>query len=195
MTTFPGDEGEEGRTRDGLHGGLVREEKDDSKEGIPIPPSKPKIWSMAELAVCKTPPPLPGGGGQVGGKSQFCKTVTLLLFQAWQHGSSMLGQGYNLDPSLVRQPMANALRNNMFGMEEQGRGSSYLQMPKPELGEEGGMGVLGEGETPPQTPPHPILPYHYQQGGYGGGGGDQFNSISSNLSGSMQSNLYSTNRL
>merc|ERR550534_2163120 len=31
-----GDEGEEGRTRDGLHGALVREEKDDSKEGIPI---------------------------------------------------------------------------------------------------------------------------------------------------------------
>ena len=131
-------------------------------------------------------------------ESLNCKKVTLLLSQAWQHGSSMLGQGYGLDPSLVRQPMANALRNNMFGMEEQGRGSSggYQQMPKPELGDESGMGVLGEGETPPQTPPHPILPYHYQQGGYGGGGGgDQFNSISSNLSGTMQSNLYSANRL
>ena len=46
----------------GHHGmGHNREEKDrDSKEGIPIPPSKPKIWSMAEMAVCKTPPP----GGQ-----------------------------------------------------------------------------------------------------------------------------------
>ena len=68
MKIFPGDEGEEGRTRDGL---LVREEKDDSKEGIPIPPSKPKIWSMAELAVCKTPPPLPGGGQVSGRKSQL----------------------------------------------------------------------------------------------------------------------------
>ena len=110
----------------------------------------------------------------------------------------MLGQGYGLDPSLVRQPMANALRNNMFGMEEQGRAVSsggYQQMPKPELGDESGMGVqLGEGETPPQTPPHPILPYHYQQSGYGGGG-EQFNSISGNLSGQMQSNLYSSNRL
>ena len=69
-------------------------------------------------------------------------------------------------------------------------------MPKPELGDESGMGVgqLGEGETPPQTPPHPILPYHYQQGGYGGGG-EQFNSISGNLGGQMQSNLYSSNRL
>ena len=35
---------------------LDREDKED-KEGIPIPPTKPKIWSMAELAVCKTPPP------------------------------------------------------------------------------------------------------------------------------------------
>ena len=58
----------------------------------------------------------------------------------------MLGQGYGLDPSLVRQPMSNALRNNMFGMEEQGRGGGYQQMPKPEMSEEGGMGVLGEGE-------------------------------------------------
>ena len=42
----------------GHHGmGHGREEKDESKEGIPIPPSKPKIWSMAEMAVCKTPPP------------------------------------------------------------------------------------------------------------------------------------------
>jgi hypothetical protein len=31
--------------------------RDEDKEGIPLPPSKPKIWSMAELAVCKTPPP------------------------------------------------------------------------------------------------------------------------------------------
>ena len=53
-----GDEGDDGRREQ--HS--LREEKDDSKEGIPIPPSKPKIWSMAELAVCKTPPPLPGGG-------------------------------------------------------------------------------------------------------------------------------------
>ena len=36
--------------------GLSRDEREE-KEGIPLPPSKPKIWSMAELAVCKTPPP------------------------------------------------------------------------------------------------------------------------------------------
>ena len=34
--------------------------EDSSKSGIPIPPSKPKIWSLADTAVCKTPPPPPG---------------------------------------------------------------------------------------------------------------------------------------
>lgn len=27
--------------------------------GIPLPPSKPKIWSLADTAACKTPPPIP----------------------------------------------------------------------------------------------------------------------------------------
>lgn len=27
--------------------------------GIPLPPSKPKIWSLADTAACKTPPPPP----------------------------------------------------------------------------------------------------------------------------------------
>ena len=50
---------EDPRREMGHHGMGHRQEtdKDDSKEGIPIPPSKPKIWSMAEMAVCKTPPP------------------------------------------------------------------------------------------------------------------------------------------
>lgn len=25
--------------------------------GVPLPPSKPKIWSLADTAACKTPPP------------------------------------------------------------------------------------------------------------------------------------------
>ena len=33
-----------------------------SSAGIPIPPSKPKIWSLADTAVCKTPPPSQHGG-------------------------------------------------------------------------------------------------------------------------------------
>ena len=53
----------------GLH-----DSNNDSKSsaGIPIPPSKPKIWSLADTAVCKTPPPSAGSGAigpGVGGQS------------------------------------------------------------------------------------------------------------------------------
>ncbi|CAB4067952.1 Iroquois-class homeodomain protein IRX-3,Iroquois-class homeodomain protein irx-4-A,Iroquois-class homeodomain protein irx-5,Iroquois-class homeodomain protein IRX-4,Iroquois-class homeodomain protein IRX-5,Iroquois-class homeodomain protein IRX-6,Iroquois-class homeodomain protein irx-4,Iroquois-class homeodomain protein IRX-1,Iroquois-class homeodomain protein irx-1-B,Iroquois-class homeodomain protein irx-3,Iroquois-class homeodomain protein IRX-2,Iroquois-class homeodomain protein irx-2,Iroquois-class len=30
---------------------------DNKSSGIPLPPTKPKIWSLADTAVCKTPPP------------------------------------------------------------------------------------------------------------------------------------------
>merc|ERR1719232_120364 len=43
------------------HMGLHDSKNDSSTSaGIPIPPSKPKIWSLADTAVCKTPPPPPG---------------------------------------------------------------------------------------------------------------------------------------
>merc|ERR1712012_1346845 len=46
------------------HMGLHDSKNDSSTSaGIPIPPSKPKIWSLADTAVCKTPPPS-GGGAQ-----------------------------------------------------------------------------------------------------------------------------------
>ncbi|XP_019762662.1 homeobox protein araucan isoform X3 [Dendroctonus ponderosae] len=38
--------------------------------GVPLPPSKPKIWSLADTAACKTPPPPPPAqGGQWLGSS------------------------------------------------------------------------------------------------------------------------------
>ncbi|KAL1130918.1 hypothetical protein AAG570_012159 [Ranatra chinensis] len=36
---------------------LLKEEAKDC--GIPIPATKPKIWSLADTAACKTPPPPP----------------------------------------------------------------------------------------------------------------------------------------
>lgn len=32
--------------------------------GVPLPPSKPKIWSLADTAACKTPPPPPSSQQQ-----------------------------------------------------------------------------------------------------------------------------------
>ncbi|CAG9761494.1 unnamed protein product [Ceutorhynchus assimilis] len=40
--------------------------------GVPLPPSKPKIWSLADTAACKTPPPPPPAqGGQWLGSNGF----------------------------------------------------------------------------------------------------------------------------
>merc|ERR1719483_1814425 len=90
------------RRESGHHHGMTRpdQDKDDIKEGIPIPPSKPKIWSMAELAVCKTPPPPSAPGGH-----------------SWQMQQSS-SSGF-----LGNSAMA-ALRSNMFGGMG-GRGDSY----------------------------------------------------------------------
>lgn len=39
--------------------------------GIPLPPSKPKIWSLADTAACKTPPPPPPSQQQWLGSNGF----------------------------------------------------------------------------------------------------------------------------
>ena len=86
---------------EGLRREMARDDKEE-KEGIPLPPSKPKIWSMAELAVCKTPPP---------GSAQN-----------WQ----ALQNGFSLDPSLRQNPAMSvpALRPNLF----MGQGREYAGM-------------------------------------------------------------------
>jgi hypothetical protein len=98
-----------GRGRGGGDHCLSKEDKED-KEGIPIPPSKPKIWSMAELAVCKTPPlgssPLTSAPSLSGGGSP------------WQQNSGFGGLS-NPAGGLMRQnpaAVAAALRTTWNGM-------------------------------------------------------------------------------
>jgi hypothetical protein len=93
---------------------MSKEDKED-KEGIPIPPSKPKIWSMAELAVCKTPPlgsslaaaaSLVSGGGSGGGSSPW-------------HQNGSFGSLATATSGLMRQnpaAVAAALRTTWNGM-------------------------------------------------------------------------------
>ena len=100
---------------------------DSSKSGIPIPPSKPKIWSLADIAVCKTPPPPPGShsGGlnnlnhnphqqpahHMGAQNQY----------GMSHSSSSGFSSFSqFDPSVVRPGAMSALRGNMFGMHHMG---------------------------------------------------------------------------
>lgn len=39
--------------------------------GVPLPPSKPKIWSLADTAACKTPPPPPATQQHWSGSNGF----------------------------------------------------------------------------------------------------------------------------
>jgi hypothetical protein len=87
---------------------LSKEDKED-KEGIPIPPSKPKIWSMAELAVCKTPPL---------GSSPLTAAPSLSSGSPWQQNSGFGGLS-NPAGGLMRQnpaAVAAALRTTWNGM-------------------------------------------------------------------------------
>jgi hypothetical protein len=101
-----------GRGRGGGDHCLSKEDKED-KEGIPIPPSKPKIWSMAELAVCKTPPlgssPLTAAPSLSSGGSGG---------SPWQQNSGFGGLS-NPAGGLMRQnpaAVAAALRTTWNGM-------------------------------------------------------------------------------
>jgi hypothetical protein len=109
MIFYVSDLDEMGRGRGGGDHCLSKEDKED-KEGIPIPPSKPKIWSMAELAVCKTPPlgssPLTAAPSLSGGGSP------------WQQNSGFGGLS-NTAGGLMRQnpaAVAAALRTTWNGM-------------------------------------------------------------------------------
>lgn len=49
----------------------LKPEMKSSDCGVPLPPSKPKIWSLADTAACKTPPPPPPSQQQWLGGNGF----------------------------------------------------------------------------------------------------------------------------
>ena len=137
-------------SHDGGHHGM----DDSSKSGIPIPPSKPKIWSLADTAVCKTPPPPPGSHS--GGLSNLSHNPHQ---QSMHHMGSQNQYGIphssasgfssfsQFDPSVVRPgAMSAALRGNMFGMNPMGMAG---------LGHHGFSGMMGAGSGLPVSSAHP----------------------------------------
>ena len=140
----------------GLHDSSGNDSK--SSAGIPIPPSKPKIWSLADTAVCKTPPPT---GGGAGGQSHHPpvshnQQQTAHYQQPPPHSQSYLhsaaaglGAGTNtaasltswgpanfsqfVDPAMMRLRQAHG---NMLGM-------GYMGLPPPP-----GAGVSQQSFTP-----------------------------------------------
>lgn len=148
-----------------------------SSAGIPIPPSKPKIWSLADTAVCKTPPPSGGSGGGhqsahpgLGGHHQQYQQPSQP-----PHSQSAYGGGSGALTSwpnpanfsqFVADPAMMRLRHGM------GMGMGYMGLPAPPVSQHGftpltssaaahvaaspGLnsdGVQSSNDTPPHTPP------------------------------------------
>ena len=149
----------------GLHHEGGSHQMDDSgKSGIPIPPSKPKIWSLADTAVCKTPPPPsqvnPGSLGAALGHPQHPTSQHQMSHPMASHQYPGMGAAHNpwgaagfsqFDPSVVRpSAMSAALRGNMFGMPHMA-GMAGLGHG---LGGMMGMSAAAAG-MPPTAPPHP----------------------------------------
>jgi hypothetical protein len=179
----------------GLHHDTQGANDSKSSAGIPIPPSKPKIWSLADTAVCKTPPPpsstgssgsqhsgLHGHQGYQQSSSQPPHSQSYLhsgigsaaaASAAWNHNFSQF-----VDPAMMR------LRHhgNMLGMGYMGLPPPVSQqsftspalsaaaahaVASPSLNSDG---VQSSNDTPPHTPP--TLKSSSQFGGLGGGNGN-----------------------
>lgn len=137
--------------------GIKEEAKRVSSDcGVPIPASKPKIWSLADTAACKTPPP---------------------ATQPWpQHG---YGHGH---PGTERSVNADS-GSNGFALPAStaatSAGAAYSRYGGFPGGQYGGQHPCAhpavfpdvQTDTPPQTPPNMKLPSVPNPLGSGGGGG------------------------
>ena len=177
----------------GHHGGHSDNGDSKSSAGIPIPPSKPKIWSLADTAVCKTPPPpnhsaQPGSGhgqpntghyGQSAGQPQPGAPTqpNYLPTSAWGPNFSQ----FVTDPNLMR-------------LRHPGLGMGYMGLPPPPVSQpsfSGGPlghptaspglnsdGVQSNNDTPPHTPPTGGKPSQFGPPGSGQPGGNSgYNSL------------------
>ena len=175
----------------GLHHGSSDNGDSKSSAGIPIPPSKPKIWSLADTAVCKTPPPpnhsaQPGHGqppgmgnpgqhyGQSGQQPGAQPSQYLPTSAAWGPNFSQ----FVTDPNLMR------LRHPGLGMGYMGLPPPPVSQPSFSSGPLGhptaspGLnsdGVQSNNDTPPHTPPNGPKPSQF--GPPGSGGNSSYNSL------------------
>ncbi|XP_023717820.1 homeobox protein araucan isoform X3 [Cryptotermes secundus] len=117
--------------------------------GVPIPATKPKIWSLADTAACKTPPPPPSSQQQQ---------------QPWlmpSTGCGNMGMNSFALPSTAMSPSAAAaapysryggLLSGPYG----GGGGNGVGTCSASVGASGFPEV--QTDTPPQTPPNMKLP-------------------------------------
>ncbi|XP_069701194.1 homeobox protein araucan isoform X2 [Periplaneta americana] len=132
--------------------------------GVPIPATKPKIWSLADTAACKTPPPPPGSQQQQP-----------WLMPSGGCGGAPMNMGVNMGVNGFALPSA-AMSPSAAAAAPYSRYGGLLSGPYGGGGGMGGHGGGGNGvgacsasvgasgfpevqtDTPPQTPPNMKLP-------------------------------------
>ena len=122
-------------------GGTKSDVDDDAKSGIPVPPSKPKIWSLADTAVCKTPPPSQQQQAQMHHQQQQQQS-----YNHWGHPMQQQQQ----------QPQQAGLHGHQQPQQQQQQQHHLSQFRSHQsmYGGGGGSDQLSGAETPPSTPPN-----------------------------------------
>ena len=121
-------------------GGTKSDVDDDAKSGIPVPPSKPKIWSLADTAVCKTPPPSQQQQAQMHHQQQQQQS-----YNHWGHPMQQQQQ----------QPQQAGLHGHQQPQQQQQQHHlSQFRSHQSMYGGGGGSDQLSGAETPPSTPPN-----------------------------------------
>lgn len=112
-----------------------------SECGVPIPATKPKIWSLADTAACKTPPPPPP-------HSHHHQQQPWVMPNCAGGGPSSGMNSFAIPPSTGMSPSAAAAPYSRYGVIPYGGGHGATAAGFPDV----------QTDTPPQTPPNMKLP-------------------------------------
>lgn len=165
----------------------IKEELSGSKNpassdcGVPIPATKPKIWSLADTAACKTPPPLQAhhlhqqhgttaagawmSSGNYHPHNPHSTNADMMMASGVHTGMNMSGVGMNT-PNHTQQSMgmANSGMMDNFGNSQYSRYGGFLgpshHYPNNNNNHITNMPVTGPHKQHPNTP---ITPTHLQQ--------------------------------
>ncbi|XP_041448136.1 homeobox protein caupolican isoform X3 [Drosophila obscura] len=124
--------------------------------GIPVPASKPKIWSVADTAACKTPPPTAYLGQNFYPQAPASEQQQHLQqhLQQQQHLHSVGPQSLAMQPSSMRMGGPQVELGSPLSMMSSYAGASpYSRIPTAYT-EAMGMHI-GHGKIPHTTTPHP----------------------------------------
>lgn len=144
-----GDELLQGMHHQLLGYGIKEESKRSGTDcGVPIPPSKPKIWSLADTAACKTPPPAAQPWPQHA-------------YAGPERAQAEAGNGFALPATAAASPASGAYARYGGFPAQYGQHPCVHPAAFPDV----------QTDTPPQTPPNMKVPSVANPLGSGGASG------------------------